>query len=160
MSKRKTVTLIVEVAVLTLLLNATYVEGQRLMVWGDDTSLQISGAPDGCFKTVAPGGSINGLALHCDGTPVLWGVGPIGPPAMPEDFAHEKFRAAAIGRDDAVMIRTNGTLAAFGRDATLGSVPAGQYRAVTVASVHAVAIALDGTLTAWGSDSWPPPDGP
>ena len=47
-----------------------------LMVWGDNASSQISGAPDGRFKAIAPGGSINGLALRLDGTPILWGGRP------------------------------------------------------------------------------------
>jgi alpha-tubulin suppressor-like RCC1 family protein len=51
------------------------------------------------------------------------------------------------------LIRLDGTLAAFGRNAPVTSVPAGSYYAVTVASRHAVAIAHDGTLTTWGSDS-------
>lgn len=51
---------------------ATPVQAQMLRVWGDDASRQISDAPDGKFKAVA-GGSINGLALRWDWTPVLWG---------------------------------------------------------------------------------------
>jgi hypothetical protein len=65
-----------------------------------------------------------------------------------------------MGRDDAVLIRQDGTLAAFGRSALIANVPAGFYRAVTVAGVHAVAIGDDGNLTAWGSDIAPPPSPP
>lgn len=108
--------------------------------------------PTGILKAVA-GGSINGLALRRNGTPLLWGVGPIGPPPIPDLLAGEKFKSVALGRDDAVLIRPNGKLAAFGRNAPVKNVPAGSYGAVTVAAVHAVAIANDGTLTAWGSDS-------
>jgi hypothetical protein len=128
---------------------------QTLRVWGDDSSSQISAAPDGDIKAVADGGSINGLALRWDGTPILWGSGPIGPPPIPDGLAAEKFDAVAMGRDDCVLIRPDGTLAAFGRNAPVTSVPAGSYRAVTVASFHGVAIADDGTLRAWGSDSPP-----
>lgn len=134
-------------------------EMNQLMVWGDDTSGQISGAPDGKFKAMA-GGSINGLALRQDGTPVLWGTGPIGPPPIPAALAAEKFRDITIGRDDAVLIRQNGTLAAFGRNAAVTTVPAGSFRAIAVAAVHAVAVASDGTLKAWGSDSFASPGGP
>ncbi len=133
-----------------------------LKVWGDDTSGQISGAPGGDLKAVA-GGSINGLALRQDKTPVLWGSGPIGPQLIPAALAAEKFHAAAIGRDDAVLIRQDGTLAPFSRDPlspVSTSVPAGSYRAATVAAVHAVAIANDKTLRAWGSDSYQYPNGP
>jgi len=138
---------------------AASAQAQTLLVWGDNASGQILSAPAGKFKALASGGSINGLALRWDGTPVLWGVGPIGPPPVPDALATERFHAAALGRDDAVLIRPDGALAAFGRNAGVMSVPAGSYLAVTVASVHAVAIADDGTLTTWGSDSFPLPGG-
>jgi hypothetical protein len=130
-----------------------------LMVWGDDASSQISTAPVGRLKAIAPGGSLNGLALRWDWTPVLWGAGPIGAQPMPDSFATEPFTAVALGRDDAVLIRPDGTLAAFGRNAALTDVPEGTYSAVAVAAVHAVAIAHDGALTAWGSDSTVLPTG-
>ena len=85
-----------------------------------------------------------------DRTPILWGIGPIGPPPIPEALATEKFHAVALGRDDAVLIRPDGTLAAFGKNASVTSVPAGSYHAVTVGFANAVAIADDGTLTTWG----------
>ena len=124
-----------------------------LMVWGDDASRQISDAPKGKFKAIATGGSINGLALQLDGTPILWGVGRIGPPPIPDPLATEKFHAVALGRDDAVLTRSDGTLAGFGQNAPVRSVPAGSYHAVAVAAVHAVAIAHDRALMTWGSDS-------
>jgi len=133
-------------------------QAQTLMVWGDNASSQISAAPEGDFKAIA-GGSINGLALRWDRTPVLWGSGPIGPPPIPDALAAEQFYAVAMGRDDAVLIRLDGTLAAFGRNAPVTSVPAGSYLEVTVAAEHAVAIADDGTLVAWGWDNYPPPNG-
>ena len=152
-------TLLPRLALPLLVLLAAPVEAQTLMVWGDDASGQVSGAPGGAVRAVA-GGSINGLALRWDRTPILWGVGPIGPPPIPDALAKETFRAVALGRDDAVLIRRDGTLAAFGLNAPVTSVPVGSYRAVAVASVHAVAIARDGSLTAWGWDRWPPPNGP
>ncbi|CAN5327520.1 hypothetical protein BH23GEM2_BH23GEM2_20500 [soil metagenome] len=136
------------------------------MVWGDDTARQISDAPAGDLKAVA-GGSINGFALRRDGTPVLWGrvpvpspIGELGPESIPDALAAEKFHAIAIGRDDAVLIRPDGKLEAFGRNAAVKNVPAGSYRTAAVAAVHAVAVANDGTLKAWGSDSFPSPNGP
>jgi hypothetical protein len=132
---------------------AAPMDAHTLMVWGDDTNGQISNAPGGKFAAVE-GGAINGLALRQDGTPVLWGSGPIGPPPIPDELAAEKFLAVDIARDDAVLIRQNHTLAAFGHSALLTNVPAGSYRAVAVAAAPAVAIAEDGTLTTWGSDSF------
>ena len=146
-------------AELTAALAPENVQAQTLMVWGDNASSQISGAPVGKVKAIADGGSINGLALQWDGTPILWGSGPIGPPAVPEALANEKFHAAALGRDDAVLIRPDGTLAAFGKNAPVTSVPSGTYHAVAVAAVHAVAIRDDGTLTTWGSDTYTLPNG-
>ena len=126
-----------------------------LKVWGDDTYGQISGAPHGNIKAVA-GGAFQSLALRPNGTPVLWGLRPgqppIGPGDIPGVIAAENFRTIAIGRDDAVLIRPDGTLMAFGQTTLVTSVPAGSYRAVTVAAKHAVAIANNGTLIAWGSN--------
>jgi alpha-tubulin suppressor-like RCC1 family protein len=149
--------LIVALGLGILALLAEPAPAQRLMAWGDDTWGQISSAPLGDVKDVASGGSINGLALRWDKTPVLWGAGPIGPTPIPDDLAGERFRAAALGRDNGVLVRLDGTLAAFGLSPLIRSVPSGSYRRVTVASVHAVAVATDGTLVAWGSDSLPPP---
>lgn len=146
------------VGLLVLECLAAPVQAQQLRVWGDDASGQISGAPEGDFKAVT-GNAISSLALRLDGTPVLWGSGPIGPPPIPAELAAERFQAIAIGRDDAVLTFLDGTLAAFGRNTPVVSVPAGFYRAVAVASVHAVAIGDDGRLSAWGWDSWPPPSG-
>lgn len=151
-------TLVLTIGLTLLCPLATSVQAQELMIWGDDTSGQISGAPEGDFKAVA-GGAINGLALRWDRTPVLWGSGPIGPPPIPEELASEKFFDITIGRDDVVLIRLDGTLAAVGRNAPLSDVPAGSYHDVAVAVAHAVAIADDGTLVTWGSDHPPPPNG-
>ena len=141
-----------------LALFAASAQAQTLMVWGDDASGQISGAPEGDLKAIAGGGSFNGLALRWDRTPVLWGSASIGPPFLPDALAAEKFYTVALGRDDAVLIRLDGTLAAFGRNAPVTSVPAGSYLEVAVSTVYAVAIADDGTLMAWGSDTAPPPN--
>lgn len=151
--------LIPPIASALLALVAAPVHAQTLMVWGDNASSQISGAPDAKLRAIAAGGSINGLALQVDGIPILWGVGPIGPPPIPDTLATEKVQAVALGRDDAVLIRHDGTLAAFGKNALVTSVPAGYYRTVTVAAAHAVAIDDDGMLRTWGSDSVVQSDG-
>lgn len=136
------------------------VKAKRLMVWGDDSAHQISNAPQEKIKAVA-GGSFNGLALRLNNTPVLWGAGPAGPSQDDaKEFINEKFRAIAIGRDDAVMINQNQTLAAFGKNLPVIDVPSGKFQAVTVAGVHAVAIAKDGTLKTWGTNSYPPTSDP
>lgn len=127
------------------------VQAQVLRIWGDDSSRQISSAPDGDFKAVT-GGALHSLALRFDGTPVLWGTGPFGPPPVPAALSAERFHAIAIGRDDAVLIQLDGTLAAFGQNAPIVSVPAGFYKAVSVSAASAVAIGDDGRLTAWGWD--------
>lgn len=129
------------------------IDTHTLMVWGDNTNGQISNAPDGRFKAVT-GGAINGLALRWDGSPVLWGSGPIGPPTTPDAIAVEKFLAADISRDDVVLIRQNRTLAAFGHNEAVINVPVGTYRSVSIAVPYAVAIAEDGTLATWGSNSF------
>lgn len=130
------------------------VQPNTLMVWGDNTFGQISNAPRGKLNEVALGGSINGLVIRWDKTPYLWGTGPIGPPPIPEEIANSSYISATIGRDDAVLIRQDHTLAAFGKNEFVVNVPSGLFNAVTVATVHAVAIREDGTLKAWGSDSY------
>lgn len=138
-----------------LLSLAASLQAQELRVWGDDTYGQISTAPTVEIKAVV-GGAINLLALRADGRPILAGAGPIGPPPIPASLASGPFQAAAIGRDDALLIRTDGTLAGFGRNPSILDVPPGAYRAVAVAGGHAVAIGDDGRLTVWG----PTPGGP
>jgi len=147
-------------AVLLLILFASSVHAQTLRVWGADRSGQVSMAPEGNFKAVA-GGSFEGLALRMYGTPVLWGSGPAGVMLpFPPEIENDHFRAVSLGRDDAILVRTNGTLIHHGRNPVLANVPPGSYTAVAVAAVHAVAIARDGTLEAFGSDVFPPPSGP
>ena len=133
----------------------TSVHAQKLMVWGDNASGLISNAPEGEFKATADGGSINGLALRWDRTPVLWGSGPIGLPPIPAELANEKFFAVAMGLNDGVFIRFDGTLAAFGNNQPVRDVPAGTYHDIAVGALHALAIADDGTLVAWGLDAVP-----
>lgn len=152
-------TLIQWISVASMAVATPFAQAGTLMVWGDDASSQISSAPAGRLADIAAGGSINGLALRSDSTPVLWGAGPIGAQPMPEEFATETFIGVALGRDDAVLIRPDGTLAAFGRNAPVRTVPAGSFSAVAVSAVYAIAIAYDGTLTTWGSDSAVLPDG-
>ena len=135
------------------------VQAQELRIWGDNASSQISSAPVGDFKA-ATGGALHSLALRFDGTPVLWGTGPFGPPTIPAALAAERFHSIAIGRDDAVLIQLDGTLAAFGRNTPVVAVPAGFYKAVSVSAAAAVAIRDDGRLTAWGWDRYPPVVGP
>jgi alpha-tubulin suppressor-like RCC1 family protein len=101
------------------------------------------------------GGAFSGLALREDGTPVLWGNGPIGPPPIPDYLAFESFRSIDLGRDDAVLIRQDGTLEAFGQNAPVSNAPFGSYLSVSVAAGYAFAIRNDGRLVAWGSDSGP-----
>ncbi len=136
---------------------------QNLMVWGDNSFGQISDAPKQRLRAI-DGGSSNGLAIGWNGTPLLWGTtlinppsippGPLGTPPLPEELKNEKFRAISLGRNDAVLIRLNHTLAAFGHNPPVVNVPTGKYRAVAAAVLHAIAIAQDGTLMAWGNDSY------
>ena len=144
---------------LLMALTSVPVEAQVLRLWGDDTSGQISGAPDGEFKAIA-GGALHSLALRFDGTPVLWGVGPFGPPPIPAALATERFNSIAIGRNDAVLIQLDGSLAAFGRTSAIVDVPSGFYKAVSVSAAYAVAIGDDGRLKAWGLDSHSTVSGP
>ncbi len=125
----------------------------NLHVWGDDSFHQVSGVPLGTFRALAQGGSINGLVLRIDGTPVFWGFSAnAGPDSLPAALKVQKFQVAALGRDDGVLIRRDGTLAAFGKRASIAAVPAGSYRAVAVGAFHAVAVSEKGTLTTWGDD--------
>jgi alpha-tubulin suppressor-like RCC1 family protein len=128
-------------------------------VWGNNEAGQVANAPKKNVKAIARGGSLNGLALNADGTPFFWGDGrnATGIPLSfwPASLAAEKFRAVALGRDDAVLIRENGTLVTFGRTAELKlTLPEGMYEAVAV-GYNAVAIRKnDRTLKSWGPDTY------
>jgi alpha-tubulin suppressor-like RCC1 family protein len=73
--------------------------------------------------------------------------------------ASGQFRVISLGRNDAVMIRRDGTLAAWGTHESVTNVLAGTFLDVGVAAVHAVAIADDHSIVRWGSDSYTYPDG-
>jgi len=126
---------------------------QTLVVWGTDSSKQVSSAPDGDFRSVM-GGATQGIALRTDGTPVIWG-GEGDPVPLPATSAleNETFRRRfGMGRSQAILIRTDGTLAAWNPNHLLSqNIPVGRFRNVACANVHAVAIAEeDGSLHAWG----------
>jgi hypothetical protein len=88
------------------------------------------------------------------------GVGRIGPPPIPDPLATEKFHAVALGRDDAVLIRSDGTPRRLRPERACEERPCGLLsRCGRRRAVHAVAIAHDRALTTWGSDSSTLPTG-
>lgn len=129
------------------------VRAQSLMVWGDNSRGQVSDAPTGDFEAISFG-SFLGNALRRDGTSVVWGKNVAGQPiVLPSELTTERFRAVTTGRDDSILIRNDGTLAAISQNPALANVPTGDYRSVAVSAANAVAIAKDGSLATWGSDS-------
>lgn len=128
---------------------------QELRVWGTNSSHQVSGAPDGNFR-FGVSGATQIIAFRTDGTPVIWGgVGdPAGLPPASVALENDRFRDAAMGRSNAILIRRDRTLVAWNPNHILSqNVPAGTFRDVACANVHAVAIDKDtGALHAWGAN--------
>jgi alpha-tubulin suppressor-like RCC1 family protein len=144
----------------------------ELVVWGDDTSGQLSDAPVGdVISKIAAGGARQGLAIRDDGSLVLWGglgVSAAVPP-IPASMATESYIDAyialtymlAIRRDH--LVETSGTFFDGSPSGSPSSPPAG-LRAHSVAggSAHGIAIKMNGRLEAWGlglAGFVPPPEG-
>jgi hypothetical protein len=153
------------------------IEGE-VVVWGDDTAHQITGAPKtGVFTKVAPGGATQILAIDANGRPELWGGFGVGSPAMPivpalTSIAGEKYVDVAIGVSFAAAIRmSDGWIQTWGplavpagvnNDSTLPKSLAGKtFTAVTVGGAFGVGIDGQGALHQWGvgEDTQPQPRG-
>jgi len=143
----------------------------ELVVWGDDSAKQISKAPpEDDFAIIAPGGFKQSLALRNNGSLALWGGIGMVPPQMPvqplPSLTGESFTDSALGLMHLVAIRADGSIWAWGKFVTAGSVTppfAVKASAVAAASAHWVAIdAKDQTLIQWpapGPGAIAPPKG-
>src|SRR5688500_4821791 len=91
-----------------------------LAVWGDDAAHQITDAPTGEFRAIAPGGAFQGLAIRSNGTLVLWGGynDPLAVPPVPAAIAGDEFLSVAIGRSHALALRPDGSVVGWGNNSS------------------------------------------
>jgi len=99
--------------------------------------------------------SLFGLALYAAGTIVVWGNSnnvfinnniPAG-----DDFVQ-----VAGGRNYGIALRSNGTLAAWGKNTSniVSNTPSGSnFIAISAGYEHAIALRSDGSIAAWGKNS-------
>jgi trimeric autotransporter adhesin len=86
---------------------------------------------------------------------VVWGGTDYGTSAVPAGLTD--IIAVAAGNDHCLALRSDGTLAAWGRDKTLTTVPKGLRHVVAVAAAqcHNLALRSDGHVVAWvAEDPW------
>jgi alpha-tubulin suppressor-like RCC1 family protein len=135
-----------------------------LEVWGNNDYGQITNRPtDGNFIAIASS------AYHClaiaaeeggkEGPIRAWGRDTYGQATPPE--GHD-FIAVAAGYNHSLALRSNGSLAAWGRDdgSPLGDfgqvtdTPGGNdFIAIACGYYHNIAIKSDGSIVAWGRDN-------
>ncbi|MCC2669019.1 MAG: hypothetical protein K0Q72_1490, partial [Armatimonadetes bacterium] len=128
----------------------------ELLGWGHGAQDQLaSPAGIGPLRSVAAGRAYS-LVLKSNGEPVLFGsydpgISSFVPFGLPGDLTG--LRAVAQGFNQALAVRANGTVAAWGRN-TEGQciVPddLGGVKAVAGGRVHTLALRPDGTVAAWG----------
>jgi len=146
------------------------VEGE-LVVWGGNERLQITEAPKsrGAFWKVAQGGATQCLAIRMNGSPALWGNGPMPPTGeTPGDRQGVplplqlppggRYIDAALGLTHAYFLRSNGRIDPAGKFAVTNAsadVPVAllgvRFVAVSAGGGFGVAIDVDGRLHQWGS---------
>ena len=124
---------------------------KTLTCWGDDSSGQVSGAPEGEFSAVAAGGA-HSCAIGVDGTLACWGDDSSGQVSgAPEG----EFSAVAAGGAHSCAIKVDKTLTCWGDDSSgqVSGAPEGEFSAVAAGGAHSCAIRVDATLVCWGDDS-------
>jgi alpha-tubulin suppressor-like RCC1 family protein len=125
-----------------------------VVAWGDDSYGQVSGAPQGNFRAVVPGGGPQSLAIDADGTLVLWGGvkspnSVVPPVSVLSGLGASEYVAASLAVSHFLAIRTDGSIAHWGHYLAAGVVTVPRdLRAFGVASGanHDVVLLLDGTL--------------
>src|SRR5262249_34626044 len=106
--------------------------------------------PEGDFVSLAAGGALQTLAIRADGTLYLSELPPVQPPCSPQVFQpiptppQGRFLAVGMGRNHALAIRPDGSIATWGKfmncgDPTKWMPASGQFVAVAGGSNHSVA---------------------
>ncbi len=122
-----------------------------LACWGDDSSGQLDGIPDGTFQAVSAGGT-HTCAIRDDGTLACWGDDSSG---QLDGIPDGTFQAVSAGGTHTCAIRDDGTLACWGDDSSgqLDGIPDGTFQAVSAGGTHTCAIRTSEHLACWGGDS-------
>ena len=137
----------------------------EIVVWGDDTSKQVTSRPPGNdFQKIVPGGATQSLAFRSDGSLTLWGVGDVSLPVLKGNDL--PVVDASMGPTHIVIILNKGTITSSGAypsivkggsPVPIPALPAGKgFRAVAVGGGFGVAIDENGKLQTWGSIPAPP----
>ena len=99
-------------------------------------------------------GALHTMALHTDGTILVWGNDVYGQTNVPPGLSNVV--AIAAGNNHCLALRVDGTLAAWGDNGYgQGSIPAGLSNVTAICSGPSYNLALksDGTVAGWGNDN-------
>ncbi len=123
----------------------------QLACWGDDSSGQVSEAPEGEFLSVSAGGS-HSCAIRADGQLACWGDDSSG---QVSEAPEGEFLSVSAGGSHSCAIRADGQLACWGDDSSgqVSEAPEGEFLSVSAGGSHSCAIRADGELACWGDDS-------
>ena len=131
--------------------SCTIREDATLACWGDDSSGQVSGTPEGEFLSVSAGGAHN-CAIRIDRTLACWGDDSSG---QVSETPEGEFLSVAAGGAHNCAIRLDRTLACWGDDSSgqVSEAPNGQFRFVAAGGADSCAVGLYGAVECWGDDS-------
>jgi hypothetical protein len=130
--------------------SCTVREDGTLACWGEDSSGQVSEAPEGEFASVSAGGA-HACAIRLDFTLACWGEDSSG---QVSEAPGGDFRSVAAGGAHACAVRYDGDLICWGEDSSgqVSEAPGGDFRSVAAGGAHACAIREDGAVACWGEN--------
>ncbi|MDX6603920.1 MAG: hypothetical protein QOF23_429 [Solirubrobacterales bacterium] len=123
-----------------------------LVCWGDDSSGQLDGVPNGAFSSVSAGGT-HSCAIRVDGRLACWGDNSSG---QLDGVPTGQYLAVSAGGTHTCAIRVDGRLACWGDNSSgqLDGVPTGgSFRTISAGGAHTCAIRGEGSLSCWGDNS-------
>jgi hypothetical protein len=131
--------------------SCTIREDDTLACWGDDSEGQVSGAPEGGFRSVSAGGAHN-CAIDLEDELACWGDDSSG---QVSEAPEGKFLSVAAGGAHSCAIRDDFTLACWGDDSSgqVSEAPEGKFLSLSAGGAHTCAIGFYGKLACWGDDT-------
>jgi hypothetical protein len=123
-----------------------------LACWGDDTSGQVSEAPEGEFLSVSAGGS-HSCAVRAGGDLVCWGKDSSKQVA---DTPEGEFLSVSAGGAHSCAIRADHGLICWGDDSSgqVSEAPEGEFASVSAGGAHSCALGRYRSLVCWGDDGF------
>ncbi len=141
-----------------------FTTGARVAAWGSyvglpNDTLYPFPLPAGLSNVVAVAGAVEGgesIALFNDGTiSAPWGYFSNSLGSANTILAMKDIASISLGLGHAVMMRTNGTIAALGFIPVPATVAgSSEFAAVVAGRSHAMALRKDGTVLAWGDTTF------